>query len=476
MRHPALLLLVLAACGEGGVVDVTDAPDTDTDDALPDTDPPAGPPNVLVLVLDDLGVDQVGVYGLGSRPPSTPTLDGLAAQGLRFEHAYAYPSCSPARAALLTGRYGRRTGVGRTVEADEAAWRLPDVEVGLPEMLRSAPEAPYTAALFGKWHLASGELPDVQQHPGAMGFDTWHFTPFNVPDYFRWSEIRDDGFVDRSGYLTSAVVDDTLEFVAGAPEPWIAWVGFHAGHTPWHAPPAALLDAPLDDDASDLEMYRAMVSVMDREIARLLAGLDPDVRARTVIVAVGDNGTHGLLTRAPFDPFGAKLTLHEGGVRVPMIWVGPGIPRGEVAAGLVHFVDVFPTLAELAGVDLSAVPDLGELDGESLVGVFTDPSASVRDVVYTESFGPNGSAFPHNRVELSVRDARWRFLVDSYGTYALYDVAAQGGVADGPDLLKGAGENLEGEPAAALERLQAALADWAVRFGFEPAPTDTAAP
>lgn len=462
-----VLVPLLGACSEGGSFGVDDVDDgvVDTDTEVETPVVPSGPPNVLLLLLDDVGVDQVGVYGLGAAPPATPTLDGLAARGLRFEHAYAYPSCSPARAALLTGRYGTRTGVGRTVEADEAAWRLPEAEVGIAEVLREAPGGPYTSALFGKWHLASGELADVQAHPGAFGFDRWHITPFNVPDYFRWSEIRHDGPVDRSGYLTTAEVDDTLAFVAEAPEPWFAWVGFHAGHTPWHVPPADLLDAPLADDADDLSKYRAMVTALDREIGRLLAGIDPEVLARTVVIAAGDNGTHALLTRPPFDPFGAKLTMHEGGVRVPVIFAGPGIPVGAVAPGLVHFVDVLPTLAGLAGVDLDAVPERLPLDGADLAPLLTDPSATVREVVFTESFGPNGSVFPHRRVELGVRDARWRFLVDSYGTYALYDVEAQGGIADGPDLLRGAGVNLTGEPADALARLQTALADFAVSFG-----------
>ncbi len=457
--------------------------DSDTTASTDDTDPPVDTdtppaveaPNILVLLLDDVGVDGVGVYGLGANPPSTPNLDALAAEGTRFQHAYAYPSCSPARAALLTGRYGRRTGVGRTVEGDEAAWQLPASEVGIPEMLHHAPKAAYTAGLFGKWHLASGELEAVQPHPGLLGFDRWHFTPFNVPDYFSWYEIRNDEVVDRNGYITSAVVDDALEFVAQAPEPWLTWVAFHAGHVPWHAPPEALLDQPVPEGASNLDLYKAMVSSMDREIGRLLSSLSPEVRARTVVIAAGDNGTHALLTRAPFDPLGAKLTMHEGGVRVPMIWAGPGIRRGAVAEGLVHFVDVFPTVAELANVDLAAVPDLTELDGESLAPMFRDPNATVRDVLYTESFGPNGSAFPHIRVELGMRDARWRFLVDAFGKYNLYDVAAQNGIADGPDLLKGSGLNLTEEQKTALDRLQEALKDWGDRFGVV-VPEDTATP
>lgn len=430
----------------------------------PDTDGPDAPPNLLVLVLDDVGIDQLAPWGVGASPAPTPNLDALAARGVRFQHAYAAPECSPTRAMLLTGRYARRTGIGRTV-VEDGGFELRRRELGLAELLRDAP-VPYTAAIFGKWHLGSSDDVANADHPAGFGFDRWAITRGNVPDYFAWTELRDDGVADRAGYVTSAVVDDALGFAAEAPGPWLTVVAFHAGHTPLHAPPADLVANPVAENAPRPARFRAMVEAADTEVGRLLAGLPPD----TVVVLLGDNGTLGEFTEPPFDPFGGKLTLAEGGVRVPLVVAGPGLAPG-VADGLVHVVDLWPTLAGFAGVDLSDVPDLPELDGHDLRPVLDDPDRTVRDVVLTESFAPNGLESPHAVEDrIALRDARWRYRLDVLtGRELLTDVAAHGDVADGPNLLA-ADTPLSPDAAEALERLRDEARTWGAPFGITLAP------
>lgn len=449
MIHRASALVLAVACAPAA-------------DDVSDTEPGETPPNLLVLVLDDVGIDALAPWGKGERPARTPTLDALSARGVRFQHAYAAPECSPTRAMLVTGRFGRRTGIGRTV-IDDGGFELRGRELGLAELLHEAPK-PYTSAIFGKWHLGSQDEAANAEHPGRFGFDRWIVTRGNLPDYFSWTELRDDGLGARSGYVTSAVVDDALAFAADTPTPWLAVVAFHAAHTPLHAPPANLLATPVAATTSRATRFRAMIEAADTEIGRLLDGI-PE---RTVVVLLGDNGTLGEFALPPFDPTGGKLTLDEGGVRVPLVVAGPGIEPG-VAEGLVHVVDLWPTLAGLAGLPLGDVTDLPALDGIDLDPMLDDPGATVRDVVYTESFAPNGLD-PASRVEdrIALRDDRWRYHLDRLtGRERLSDVAAHDDVADGPNLLAG-GASPSPEAAQALERLRAEAQAWEQRFASGP--------
>jgi arylsulfatase A-like enzyme len=359
---------------------------------------------------------------------------------------------------LLTGRLGRRTGIGRTV-IDDGGFELRGRELGLAELLHEAP-VPYTSAMFGKWHLGSADEASNAEHPRGFGFDRWAITRGNLPDYFAWTELRDDGIGAREGYVTSAVVDDALAFAAETPTPWLSIVAFHAAHTPLHAPPDALVATPVGAGAPRGARFRAMIEAADTEIGRLLAGLPEP----TVVVMLGDNGTLGEFALPPFDPAGGKLTLDEGGVRVPLVVAGPGIAPG-VAEGLVHVVDLWPTLAGLADVALDDVADLPTLDGYDLRPLLDDPAATVRDAVYTESFAPNGLDAA-GRVEdrIAVRDDRWRYHLDRLtGRERLSDVAAQDDVADGPNLLAG-GATPAPDAAEALDRLRAEARAWEDRL------------
>lgn len=436
--------------------------------------PPPPPPNLLLIVADDLGVDQVAAYGAHPRPPRTPSIDALAAEGVRFDRAYGYTSCSPSRAALLTGRHGRRTGIGRTVSEDrDADDALSLDEVTLPELLRDHAPTPYQSAAIGKWHLAASGTPDAADHPRLAGFDHHRGAlgnlgaplptdPENRNDYHRWIESHDGLTAERHGYITTTEVDDALAFITATPDPWLVWLAFHAPHTPLHAPPPRLRgDLPLLP--TDADLYRAMVESMDTEIGRLLDTLDPAVRARTWVVVLGDNGTpdHGVLP--PWSDRRAKSTLFEGGTHIPLIVAGPGLPqRGVASQALVHITDVFATLADLGGVpvrDLYAGTtrpgDLGgvALDGRSLLPVLLQPELpGDRAYVVTERFAPN-HLLPRPDHDFAVRDHRWRLLVTDH-VHQLYDLGD--GWLDGGDVLP----TPTPEAQAAERRLSAALDAW----------------
>lgn len=366
-------------------------------------------PKVLLIVADDVGVDSVGCYGLGSSPPPTPNVDALAAGGVRFTNAQACPTCSPTRASILTGRHGFRTGIGVALGGGSAG--LATSETLLPEILVPAG---VRTGLIGKWHLGddAGALT-----PTNEGFDVFTGALQGaVANYYSWPKVENGVVATSTTYATTDCVDEALAFVASTPggQPWFCMLSFHAGHTPLHSPPASLHTqnlAGLDPTTTPVPFYKAMVEAMDSEIGRLLAALPPSVRSATNVVFVGDNGTAPLVVQAPFDPTRSKGTIYQGGVRVPLIVNGPavaGSPRVEAA--LVHAVDLFATIAALHGVDArAAVPGATVLDAVDATPLLTASLQAVRTTSYSQAFtGSTAMSTPGDSE--GIRDLRYELL------------------------------------------------------------------
>jgi arylsulfatase B len=354
------------------------------------------PRNVLLVMADDLGTDKLALYQSGAAVPPTPTLDALAGEGVLFRNAWACPVCSPTRATLQTGRYPFRHGVGTAIPFGPP---LPRDELCLPAVLDRARElgGPTVAtAAIGKWHLAA--VPGGNGDPLRRGYD--HFAGSNLGaltgpfDYFFWPESTDGVTQLTTDYATTAQVDAALAWIEQQNGPWFCYLAFHAPHTPFHAPPAELHtrelpDAPPEQDP--VPYYEAMVEALDTELGRLLASLDPQVRAATTILVVGDNGTTGDVVLPPYDPQHGKGSLYQGGVRVPLIASGAGIaaPGREVAA-LVDVSDLFATVLELCGADWRAALPAGlTIDSVSLLPYLQQPLAlPQRQWVLSQSIVP----------------------------------------------------------------------------------------
>lgn len=464
------LLLLLLACG---------TPDEDATAALdvdPDTDerPDAGlAPNVLLVLLDDVGVDHVGAYGLAPDAPPTPVIDGLAAEGVLFRWAYASPSCSPARAAILTGRHGRRTGIGNTVFVG-SGYELNRGELGLGELVAASPHG-YTSSFVGKWHLADAKRPDAPSHPASMGFD-WYAgslenlvvasdPDFGPRDYWRWEKNDNGELAPIEAYATTHVTDLAIERIHAMPEPWLLFVAYHAAHSPWHVPPAELHSQDLDPDATLAHKFDAMVESVDTELGRLLAALPADVRARTTVIVVSDNGTPDRVVTSPLDPTRAKTTVYEGGVRVPLVVSGPQVARAGESHAFVHAVDLFTTVAELASVPLSgpgAPAFAGPLDGISLLPYLADPSApSLRSRAFAEAFLPLGRG-PKYQQQLMLHDGTWKLMVRIRGDeqWERLFKLEPGALDEGPDLLGMGVDALSPEVRAAYDRLSVELDEY----------------
>jgi arylsulfatase A-like enzyme len=416
-------------------------------------------PNILLLIADDVGVEQFAPFGIGSKPASTPNLDALAARGMRFSRVWSQAMCSPTRATLLSGRYGFRTGVGSgsggpgvtgpypdtpqvragaLTEVDErlidaipyitvysatpdqprVAYGLQADELTLPAQLRTAPKA-YSTAVFGKWHLGAlhnGWL----EHPGRTGFDHVSVLMRNEPEsYFAWWENVNGELEERHGYTPTQKVDDALAWIDGqGGQPWFLWLAFNLVHFPHHVPDVEGLDTAGVDPADPHAALDVMLARLDEEIGRLLAGMNAATRENTIVIFVGDNGTTGLATDPPFHRERAKFTIYEGGLRVPLIMAGPGIPENQASSALVNTTDLYATIVDLAGAQR---PQGRPMDSVSLTPYFEDPARpSLRDWLYADAF------FTEQGVDnggYAVRDDRHK-LVRLREQIELYDVEA----------------------------------------------------
>jgi arylsulfatase A-like enzyme len=488
------------------------------------------PPNILMIIADDLGVDQVGAYGEGANPARTPNIDALAARGVLFRNTWSNPVCSSTRATILTGRYGFRTGVGFVARPGAD---LETREHTLPELLARHPHAPYGTAAFGKWHLNAGPDPRTgRRHLAApiwAGFSHFQGVFQNIRrGYSYWGDLKvvlaDDGKVKVHGptlntqYNTSEIVNYTGEWIRNfetrRPDaPWFVWLAFNAAHTPFHKPPPSLHSVDLSDPSITcrnpppfahpenlLPCYQAMVEAMDREIGRLLAReISPESLSRTTVIFLGDNGT---IKEAAPDRFLAsrgKGTPYEGGVNVPLVIAGAGVPESASVSGgresqvLVNTTDLFATVLELAGLDVAASVPSGYarprsaramagleasqvdpevvLDSYSLLPFLADPKrdtgAEARRFAYTELF-KQGFADPRFPVARAIRNTRGYKLIHfdetrgGRGGDELYDLAA-----DPFERTNLIGPDINKESAAARVALQVQL-DAMVESGWRP--------
>jgi arylsulfatase A-like enzyme len=316
----------------------------------------AAPPNILLVIADDLGMDSSSQYAISEDLPVTPVLDELAAQGLIFDNAWSSPVCSPTRAGILTGKYGLRTGVL------DAGDELATTETSLQSFIHQYLPGRYADAVIGKWHLGPGNR--GIDHPADLGIG--YFSGIlggGVEDYENWRLTTNGLQSTETTYSTSRLVDEASDWVDQQTTPWFLWLAFNAPHTPFHLPPAGLHDRDLSGTDTDISRnprpyYLAAIEAMDTELGRLLQSMDEQTRSNTIIIFLGDNGTPGRVAQSPFTTEKAKGSLYQGGINVPMIVAGPGVSRaGERESALVNTTDLFATVASLAGVNVDKIHD-----------------------------------------------------------------------------------------------------------------------
>lgn len=402
-----------------------------------------GKPNVLLIIADDMGLDASRCYNVGNDQAQMPVLETLCGQGMVFDSAYAAPTCSPTRATIMTGKYGFRTGVGAAITQKGGAG-LSVNETSLFDVLSGNG---YAGAVIGKWHLAGAE--DGLDHPAQLGVTNYYGTYKGaVRDYSHWDGVENGKLIEVDGYATTVFTDRAIGWIAAQQKPWFLWQAYNAPHAPFHLPPADLHSATgLVDDAGEirrdpLPYYNAMLEAMDTEIGRLLASMPANVRANTVVVFIGDNGTPGKVAGGFYGARGAKGGIFEGGTHVPLIVQGPGVTAGRSDA-LVNSTDLFATIAALSGAH-PQTPDAVDL-APALGG-----GATARQHVYIEHFSESPPAGP-DVYGWAIRDARYKLVAVQDMPQMLFDLDAD--PLEQTDLLSG---DVSSEAKAAAAELQAA--------------------
>lgn len=380
-------------------------------------------PNFLFFLADDLGWGDVGYH---DSEIATPNLDRLAAGGVRLERHYVWPTCSPTRVALLTGREPSRFGVLAPL-GDNG--RLPRNTITLARALRLRG---YTAHITGKWHI--GATP--QYRPLNFGFDTsYGYLRGQIDPYthrYKFGDRtwhRNDKLIDEKGHATDLIAEEAIRTVRSPrKKPFFLYVPFSVPHYPlaepdkWTTP----YDGKIDD--SWRKLYAASVTHMDAAMGRIIAALeDTDQRGNTLVVFASDNGgqrswdapenqyegryrAHQTLgNNAPLR--GWKGQLYEGGVRVPACVNWPGhVPAGRTVNEPTCIVDWMPTLCALAGRPAEAA---WRPSGEDIWPLIVDKSQPRPRTIYWRTRG-----------RLALRHGDWKLIVNPDGGRGeLYDLA-----------------------------------------------------
>ena len=367
----------------------------------------AAKPNVILVMADDQGWGQTGYHNHPAL--KTPHLDAMAANGLRFDRFYAGgPVCSPTRATVLTGRTHDRTGV-----FDHGyALRLQEKTLG-----QAMKNAGYATGHFGKWHLNGLRGPGAPifkedtHHPGAFGFDEW----LSVTNFFDRNPImsRNGKIEEHTGDSSEIIIGEALKFIqtkTAAQQPFFTVIWYGTPHDPWVADDADKKAFTLLSEKAQ-EHYGELVA-MDRSIGTLRKGLRKlGIAKNTLVWFSSDNG--GL---PRFDPpttgglRGFKGSMYEGGLRVPAVIEWPaGIPTSRITHFPAGAVDMFPTLAEVAGLKKNNM--LKPQDGQSLVKLFS------------KEIGPRKKPLPfRSRGRLAVVDNNYKMIAQPDGNKTQYEL------------------------------------------------------
>ena len=426
-------------------------------------------PNIVVFLVDDLGMMDVGCYG--NTFHETPAVDGLAARGVRFSQAYsASPVCSPTRAALLTGCDPVRVDITDWIKGWPIDVAKPRAEVLPPEDRDELPldsvtlaealrDRGYQTGFFGKWHLGGeGFLPTDQGFDiNAGGHDKGsppggYYAPFNNPK-----------LPDKPGddYLTDRLTDEAVAFLENrdTARPALVLLSYYNVHTPIEANREyvgryrdTMRAAGLtDDDPLINPAYASMVHAVDRSVARVLETLDAQgMTDSTIVLFTSDNGgLEPVRDQAPFRL--GKAWLYEGGIRVPLIVAGPGVARGLESPTPAISMDIPVTLLALAAAEGDKVP-ASFADGVSLVPALRDEAMPERALhwhyphYHRQGWRPGGA----------IRAGSFKLLEDfETGRFELYDLDADIGESN----------NLAAERPEHAARLLEALRSWREQMG-----------
>jgi len=366
-------------------------------------------PNVVLIITDDVGYGDIGSYG--APDVKTPNIDSLAKAGTRLTDFYAAPSCSPTRAALLTGRYQQRVRIEVPLASVRAAsdQGLRPTGRTLPQLLKNNG---YRTGLIGKWHLGYKK----EFSPIAHGFDYFFGFKSGLIDYYQHtdSDGQRDLFENEEpthvdGYSTDMFTERSIKFIeesGGAP--FFLEVAYNAAHWPFQvpdhpsvAPGNARFVQPQDEHTSTRQDYVAILERADRGVGQILAALERKGLTRnTLVIFTNDNGGEWLSRNAPL--FHRKQSVWEGGIRVPAIFKWPGhVPAGKTSAQVGIVMDLTATILAVTN---STVPPEARLEGMNLLPLLQDGKRVERTLFFRYTL-------PARR-QRAVRQGDWKLMLD----------------------------------------------------------------
>jgi arylsulfatase A-like enzyme len=407
------------------------------------------PPNIILIVADDLGYADLGSYG--NTENRTPHLDRLASEGLRFTNfVVSWPACTPSRGSILTGRYPQRNGLYEMIRNNEVNWKFqfdehtysvsPEMTLGLDTreitIGQALQRAGYATGVVGKWDSGRARryLPlqrgfDFFYGFANTGIDYYTHERYGVPSMFLGNER-----IKEEGHATDLFRREALRFVdQNHQRPFFLYVPFNAPHSAstFERNTRQAPEKYLSKYGGSLDwktQYKALITQMDDAIGEILSlvrklGLEDN----TLVLFTSDNGGSGGSSNGPLR--GGKATLFEGGIRVPMIARWPGrIPKGVVNDEFTSTLELFPTFLSVAG---SQPPSGVKLDGFNMLPLLTgNGKTERRDFFWYRTFDDSSAA----------RVGRWKWVQSSRGG-GLFDLSEDIGEKrdismERPDILR----------------------------------------
>jgi arylsulfatase A len=364
-------------------------------------------PNIILIMADDVGYECFGCYG--SKQYKTPNIDRMASRGMRFEHCYAQPLCTPSRVKIMTGLSNAR---------NYAAFSI--LKRGQRTFGQLLSEAGYKTFIGGKWQLLGAEHYSMQfrgkgSWPSATGFDRSCLWQVDRLGGRFWNPLL---FIDgqnrqfrEDDYGPDIVTDQILEFMeANRDGPFLVYYPMILVHNPFLPTPHSESRTSKDKQRN----FEDMVAHMDRIVGRIVKQTEKlDISSDTLILFTGDNGTNKAIKSKLGDRVivGGKGNTTDAGTRVPLVAIQPGtVPAGVVSRNLIDFSDFLPTFQELAG---APIPE--GLDGRSFAPQLRGQPGNPRAWMYCY-YNPRPERTMPARF---VRDQRWKL----YGDGRFYDVA-----------------------------------------------------
>ena len=368
---------------------------------------PESYPNILLIIADDMGRDATFGFSEGSLKPITPHINSIKNNGITFQNFWSYPTCSPTRASIITGKYGYRTGVKWAGDV------LPSTEQSLQKYIKEETGSRYNSAVIGKWHL-SGNNSSLNR--AAFGIDYYAgLMGGGLQNYFQWNLTNDQGTNLQSGYSSKIFTDLAMDWVGAQDQPWFLWLAYNAPHTPFHKPPSIMHNqgelTNYSEGIDPMPYYLAAIEAMDFQIGRLINGLTQEERDNTIILFMGDNGTPNEVGQSPYPDNAVKGSLYQGGINVPLFVSGKGVQRTGNDYNLLTSTDLFSTIAQLAGVDSDEIHD-----SKSFMNLLTADDGQ-RAFQYSEMESPNASKW-------AISNGDYKLIVRANGAQELYDLVS----------------------------------------------------